>query len=79
MNSFGYTVPWRPSMIVTGIGTIVGAPAGGHAINLAAISAALAAAPPPHIRIPNADGSLPSPQAGRISFSLRARPPWPPW
>ena len=42
MNSFGYTGPWRPSMIVTGIGTIVGAPAGGHAINLAAISAALA-------------------------------------
>ncbi len=32
-------------MIVTGIGTIVGAPAGGHAINLAAISAALAAGP----------------------------------
>ncbi|BBE46890.1 benzoate/H(+) symporter BenE family transporter [Rhodococcus erythropolis] len=48
MNSFGYTVPWRPSMIVTGIGTIVGAPAGGHAINLAAISAALAAAPTAH-------------------------------
>ncbi|MFD4369649.1 benzoate/H(+) symporter BenE family transporter [Rhodococcus sp. NPDC058521] len=45
MNSFGYRVPWRPSMIVTGIGTIVGAPAGGHAVNLAAISAALAAAP----------------------------------
>ncbi|MCJ0906561.1 benzoate/H(+) symporter BenE family transporter [Rhodococcus sp. ARC_M6] len=48
MNSFGYTVPWRPSMIVTGIGTVLGAPAGGHAINLAAISAALAAAPTAH-------------------------------
>ena len=35
--------------------------------------------PPPHIRIPNVDGSLPSPQAGRISFSLPARPRWPLW
>ncbi|MFB7249739.1 benzoate/H(+) symporter BenE family transporter [Microbacterium sp. NPDC056234] len=45
MRSFGYDVPWRPAMFVTGIGTAIGAPAGGHAINLAAISAALAAAP----------------------------------
>ena len=45
MRSFGYEVPWRPAMLVTGIGTVLGAPAGGHAINLAAISAALAAAP----------------------------------
>lgn len=45
MRSFGYEVPWRPSMFVTGIGTALGAPAGGHGINLAAISAALAAAP----------------------------------
>lgn len=44
-RSFGYQVPWRESLAVTGIGTIVGAPAGGHAINLAAISAALAAGP----------------------------------
>ncbi len=28
--------PWRPSMLVTGAGTIAGAPFGGHAINLAA-------------------------------------------
>ncbi|AHH15995.1 benzoate membrane transport protein BenE [Nocardia nova SH22a] len=48
MNSFGYRVPWRASMTVTGLGTIAGAPAGGHAINLAAISAALAAAPSAH-------------------------------
>ncbi len=48
MKSFGYEVPWRASMTVTGLGTIVGAPAGGHAINLAAISAALAAAPTAH-------------------------------
>ncbi|KJL47813.1 Inner membrane protein YdcO [Microbacterium hydrocarbonoxydans] len=45
MRSFGYEVPWRPAMLVTGLGTAIGAPAGGHAINLAAISAALAAAP----------------------------------
>ncbi|WP_306360578.1 benzoate/H(+) symporter BenE family transporter [Nocardia sp. CC227C] len=48
MSSFGYRVPWRPAMTVTGLGTILGAPAGGHAINLAAISAALAAAPTAH-------------------------------
>ncbi len=45
MSGFGYTVPWRESLTVTGIGTIVGAPTGAHAINLAAISAALAAGP----------------------------------
>lgn len=48
MKSYGYTVPWRASMTITGLGTIIGAPAGGHAINLAAISAALAAAPTAH-------------------------------
>ncbi len=45
MAGFGYTVPWRPALTVTGIGSIIGAPFGGHAINLAAISAALAAGP----------------------------------
>jgi benzoate membrane transport protein len=45
MRSFGYEVPWRPAMVVTGIGSALGAPFGGHAINLAAISAALAAGP----------------------------------
>lgn len=45
MRSYGYEVPWRPAMFVTGVGTALGAPAGGHGINLAAISAALAAAP----------------------------------
>lgn len=43
LKSFGYTTPWRSSMAVTGAGTIIGAPFGGHAINLAALSAALAA------------------------------------
>lgn len=45
MKGLGYEVPWRSSLIATGVGTVVGAPAGGHAINLAAISAALAAGP----------------------------------
>lgn len=48
MASFGYRVPWRETMTVTGLGTLAGAPAGGHAINLAAISAALAAGPEAH-------------------------------
>ncbi|WP_069165002.1 benzoate/H(+) symporter BenE family transporter [Nocardia altamirensis] len=48
MKSFGYQIPWRAAMSVTGIGTVLGAPAGGHAINLAAISAALSAAPAAH-------------------------------
>ncbi|OUZ12536.1 benzoate transporter [Aeromicrobium sp. PE09-221] len=45
LTSFGYTLPWRASLIVTGLGTAAGAPAGSHAINLAAISAALSASP----------------------------------
>ncbi|MET0303630.1 MAG: benzoate/H(+) symporter BenE family transporter [Microbacteriaceae bacterium] len=45
MRSYGYEVPWRPAMLVTGLGTALAAPAGGHVINLAAISAALSAAP----------------------------------
>ena len=45
MSSYGYEVPWRETMTVTGIGTAASALAGGHAINLAAITAALAASP----------------------------------
>jgi benzoate membrane transport protein len=45
MSSYGYQVPWRETMAVTGIGTAAGALAGGHAINLAAITASLAASP----------------------------------
>ncbi len=48
MTSFGYHVPWRSVLSITGIGTVLGAPFGGHAINLAAISAALAAGPSAH-------------------------------
>jgi len=45
MSSYGFQVPWRETMTVTGIGTAAGALAGGHAINLAAITAAMAASP----------------------------------
>ncbi len=45
LGSFGYRVPWRESLAVTGAATVLGAPLGGHAINLAAISAALSASP----------------------------------
>jgi benzoate membrane transport protein len=46
LATYGYQVPWSESMATTGSGTILGACFGGHAINLAAISAALVAAPP---------------------------------
>lgn len=45
MSTFGYSAPWRSALTVTGVGSALGAPFGGHAINLAAISAALAAGP----------------------------------
>ncbi|WP_199423897.1 benzoate/H(+) symporter BenE family transporter [Actinotalea solisilvae] len=45
LAGFGYAPPLRPVLLTTGLGTVVGAPFGGHAINLAAISAALAAGP----------------------------------
>lgn len=45
MAGFGYRVPWRPTLTVTGIASLLSTPFGGHAVNLAAISAALAAAP----------------------------------
>ncbi|GBG36007.1 benzoate/H(+) symporter BenE family transporter [Mycobacterium montefiorense] len=48
MGSYGYQVPWRESMTVTGLGTLAGAAFGGHAINLAAISAAVPASPEAH-------------------------------
>jgi benzoate membrane transport protein len=45
MSSYGYRVPWRETMTVTGIGTAASALAGGHAVNLAAITASMAASP----------------------------------
>lgn len=48
LGSFGYHPPVGPPLVYTGAATAVGAPLGGHAINLAAISAALAAGPEAH-------------------------------
>jgi benzoate membrane transport protein len=45
MSSYGYRVPWREAMTVTGLGTAAGAFGGGHTINLAAITASMAASP----------------------------------
>lgn len=45
LSSYGYEVPWSEAMTTTGIGTLIGACAGGHAINLAAITASLVSAP----------------------------------
>jgi benzoate membrane transport protein len=48
MSSHGYTIPWREAMTATGIGSILAAPFGGHAINLAAISASVPASSQAH-------------------------------
>lgn len=48
MAAHGYKVPWREALLTTGVGTMVGAPAGAHAINLAAITAALPASEEAH-------------------------------
>ena len=45
MAGFGYEVPFRPVVAFTGAASAAGAVLGGHAINLSAISAALAAGP----------------------------------
>jgi benzoate membrane transport protein len=45
LDSFGYRPPLAPLLRDTGVATAVVAPFGGHAINLAAISAALCAGP----------------------------------
>ncbi|RFA08801.1 benzoate transporter [Subtercola boreus] len=48
MSSFGYTVPPRPVLVASGAVTAVGALFGGHAVNLAAITAAIMAGPDSH-------------------------------
>jgi benzoate membrane transport protein len=45
LAQYGYRAPMRPVLVSTGLATIACAPFGGHAVNLAAISAALAAGP----------------------------------
>ena len=41
MNSYGYKVPFRASLVTTGIGTVIASFIGGFVMNLAAITAAL--------------------------------------
>ncbi len=48
MSTFDYTVPPRPILIGTGAASVAGAVFGGHAINLAAINAAINASPGAH-------------------------------
>jgi benzoate membrane transport protein len=48
LASFGYETPWRAAMTTTAAATLVSAPFGGHAVNLAALSAALSASPSAH-------------------------------
>ncbi|MEZ0294306.1 MAG: benzoate/H(+) symporter BenE family transporter [Solirubrobacteraceae bacterium] len=48
LASFGYRPPLRPALVSTGAATAIGAPFGAHAINLAAITAALMAGPDAH-------------------------------
>ena len=48
MRSLGFTIPWRPAMLVTGLGTAAAAGFGGHAMTLGAIRAASAAGPDSH-------------------------------
>ena len=45
MSTFGYTTPPRPVLVGTGVASVGGAFFGGHAINLAAITAAIMASP----------------------------------
>ena len=48
LASFGYRAPMGPVLVTTGALTTVAAPFGAHSINLAAITAALAAGPEAH-------------------------------
>jgi benzoate membrane transport protein len=48
LASFGYRPPFAPILTATGAATLAAAPFGGHGVNLAAISAALAAGPDAH-------------------------------
>ncbi len=48
LATFGFRAPLRPILLATGAATAVGGPFGAHAINLAAITAALMAGPDSH-------------------------------
>jgi benzoate membrane transport protein len=45
MAGLGWRVPWREAMSVTGLATMAASPFGGHAVNLAAITAAMTGGP----------------------------------
>lgn len=69
LKSFGFEVPWRSAMTATGIGTVVGAPLGGHAVNLAAISAAVPASEEAH---PDPARRWPAASAFGVTFLVLA-------
>jgi benzoate membrane transport protein len=48
MSTFGYTVPPRPALLASGLGTMASSFFGGHSVNLAAITAAIMAGPDSH-------------------------------
>ncbi|RGC68960.1 Inner membrane protein YdcO [Micromonospora sp. MW-13] len=48
LRGYGYRPPLGAALRVTGLASALGAPVGGHAVNLAAITAALAAGPDAH-------------------------------
>jgi len=48
MASYGFEAPLRPALVTTGLVSALGAPFGGHQVNLAAITAALTAGPEAH-------------------------------
>jgi benzoate membrane transport protein len=45
LAAHGYAAPMKPVLVATGAATVIGAPLGGHGINLAAVTAAMAAGP----------------------------------
>jgi benzoate membrane transport protein len=48
LASYGFETPLRPALVTTGLVSALGAPFGGHQVNLAAITAALTAGPEAH-------------------------------
>lgn len=48
LRAFGYPAPARPILAATGLASLAAAPFGGHATNLAAITAAICAGPEAH-------------------------------
>ncbi|MEK8108575.1 benzoate/H(+) symporter BenE family transporter [Micromonospora sp. M12] len=48
LTGYGYRPPFGAALRATGLASLLAAPAGGHAVNLAAITAALAAGPDAH-------------------------------